>query len=380
MGTDVPDIDILYVGFLLGHGGDAVQMLELASGMARRGRRVKLVVPALETSLQLVERGRERGVDVERSALIRADAHASRQNPVDVIRFFAANRGHIVHIHTGDVCLPRFAVVALDLLRIPRVCVTVHSPYETLRPGEPRARFWARAVERRLWRVFCPSRHSAEAQQSYGVPAEKVQTIYNGIDVKRFACGDGAAARAGLGVAADVPLVVFSSRIESQKRPLDALAAFAAAAGRHPAARLVLVGQGTMEGQVRARAAELGIADRVVFTGYRDNVPDWLAAATVWIHPTERENFSLSVLEALAAGCPVVSTWCQGNDEVLEDGRNALVTQVGDVEAQGAALDRLLADPALRARLGAGAQAAAQRFSLETMVERYAEEYTRMEG
>ena len=65
-------------------------------------------------------------------------------------------------------------------------------------------------------------------------------------------------------------------------------------------------------------------ADRVRLVGYQTNVPDWLAAATVWILPTERENFSVAALEAMAAGCAVASTICPGNAEVLLDGVNSL--------------------------------------------------------
>ena len=65
--------------------------------------------------------------------------------------------------------------------------------------------------------------------------------------------------------------------------------------------------------------------------GYQTNVADWLAAATVWLLPTERENFSVAVLEALAAGCAVLSTTCPGNDEVLTDRENRGLFPVGDI-------------------------------------------------
>src|SRR5437763_13310028 len=113
----VEDVEILYVGFILGHGGDAIQMLELASGMAARGRKVKVLVPTLETCIPFVERCRERGVPAERSPWIHADAFAARQNIFNLIRFFNAYRAPILHLHTGDVCLPRSVLLALDIFR-----------------------------------------------------------------------------------------------------------------------------------------------------------------------------------------------------------------------------------------------------------------------
>src|SRR5262249_40366975 len=117
------------------------------------------------------------------------------------------------------------------------------------------------------------------------------------------------------------------------------------------------------------------LTDRVHFAGYRPDVPDWLAAATVWLLPTEAENFSLSVLEALAAGCPILSTLCPGNDEVLVAGENALIHPIADVEGLAIGLRRLITDDGLRSRLSGNARRTAQRFTIERMVERYASCY-----
>src|SRR4030095_7501089 len=173
----------------------------------------------------------------------------------------------------------------------------------------------------------------------------------------------------------ETPLVVFSSRLESQKRPFDALQAFqqVAAADREP--HLIFVGRGALEPELRAAAQQNGLIDRVHFAGFQTNIPDWLAAATVWFLPTEAENFSLALLEAVAAGCPILSTLCQGNDEVLEQGSNALITGVGDIEAQTAALQRLLREPTLRQTLSAAARQSARRHSVENMVEEYSRVY-----
>jgi len=146
-------------------------------------------------------------------------------------------------------------------------------------------------------------------------------------------------------------------------------------AAEFPALHLVYVGQGEQEAAVRQVAAEAGLTERVHLLGFRSDVPNWLAAATVWILPTETENFSLAVLEALAAGCPILSTDCPGNDEALHDGDNSLLTAVGDTETQTEALRRLLSLSGLRERLSAAARRNAEKYRLERMVESYAALY-----
>lgn len=375
-GTKEGDMDdILFVGFVLGHGGDAMQMLELAAGMAKRGKRVRIVVPELKTTAAFAERCQERGVPVERSRLLRADAHAARQNPLDLLRLFHTHRARQLHLHTGDVCLPRMVPLVMALLRLPRAFVTVHSPYDTLQPGDARARAWVSATTHRFRKVICPSTHGLQTQIRYGVPRERLLHIPNGVDVARYGSGDGMRIRRELGLEAENPLLVFTSRPEAQKRPFDALEAFVQIASEFPTAHLAFVGQGELEGELQQRAEQAGLRKRVHFPGYRSDIPDWLAAATVWLLPTETENFSLALLEALAAGCPVLSTLCPGNDEVLVAGSNALIHAIGDVAGIASSLRLLLTSPALRTRLGVQGRHTAQNYTLECMVEQYASCY-----
>jgi glycosyltransferase involved in cell wall biosynthesis len=372
-----PEADITYVGFLLGHGGDALQMLALAEGMQRRGATVKIVVPAVPESVTFAERAESLGVTCERTSSLRVSATGSQQRLVDVIRLLRAIRSPLVHFHTGNSCLPRSVMLALELLRYRRGFVTLQSPYETIVPGSSRARFWAVTASRRFEAVISPSDHGSRFQVRCGVPASSAVTVRNSIDVARWAGGDQRGPRQQLGVAADDPLVVFSSRIDGQKRPVDAVRIFAGVATEFPRARLVFVGDGALRQAVVDEAEQLGLTDRVDLVGYQTNVEDWVAAATVWILPTERENFSLAVLEALAAGRAVLSTSCPGNDEVLVDRENAAVFAVGDVDGGIRRLRELLADQDLRGQLGSRAAETAAQFSSDAMVEAYRSVYLR---
>jgi glycosyltransferase involved in cell wall biosynthesis len=138
---------------------------------------------------------------------------------------------------------------------------------------------------------------------------------------------------------------------------------------------LVLVGAGELEADVVDEATRLGIDHRVRMVGYQTNVADWLALATVWIFPTERENFSIALLEAMAAGCAILATECPGNDEILEDESNALTFAVGDISGAARKLRRLLDDARLRDRLGQRSQATAKENTAQEMVALYVQAY-----
>jgi glycosyltransferase involved in cell wall biosynthesis len=362
--------DITYVGFVLGHGGDALQMLRLASAADATGRSVRLIVPELDESVTFAARSSELGLPCVRTPLIAAGWHAPRQRFRSMIELFRSIDSPIVHIHTGNSLLPRSTMAALELLRYRPAFVTVQSPYESVEPGSMRARIWAATVNRRVATLISPSHHGARFQVSLGIDADRVVTIPNTFD-STLAHGDGSAPRRELGIDESVPLVVFTSRVSQQKRPVDAVRIFAEGTRGHPDARFAIVGDGDQRDAVEAEIERLGLSDRVVLIGYRTDVQDWLAAATAWLLPTERENFSLAVLEALSAGCAVVSTDAPGNDEILVDDVNALTFGVGDVKAGAAALARLLDDPGLRRRLGQRGREDVSAYSLDEMLARH---------
>src|SRR5205823_4008179 len=122
------------------------------------------------TSVELAERGRLIGVEVIRSPLVRSDPVSSRQNLPSLLELFRTWRAPIVHMHTGDVCLPRLVPMAMGLLRLPKAIVTVQSPYVTLRREEARARHWVRSARQHFSSVVCPSDHCRRAQMGLGIP------------------------------------------------------------------------------------------------------------------------------------------------------------------------------------------------------------------
>ncbi len=210
-----------------------------------------------------------------------------------------------------------------------------------------------------------------------GYEANRLSVIHNGIDVERFGgTASAARVRAQLGVPARAPLVAMLARLTGLKGAEYFLQAAALAAQSAPEARFLVVGDGgclgpggpDYRGQLEAMAGRLGIGERVVFAGFRTDVPELLQAVTVAVQPSLSEGLSNVVLEAMAAGLPVVATEVGGNGEMVEHGVSGLLVPPRDAGALAAAIGRLLAEPALARSLGAaGRRRAASCFSLAAL-------------
>ena len=121
-------MEIEYVGFLLGHGGDALQMLALANGMHERGTRVHITVPSIPSSVTFAERCDALGIECDRSPLLAASMDGTNQSLLKILRLLRSIKAPIVHFHTGNSCLPRSVMVALEVLRKGACMVTIQSP------------------------------------------------------------------------------------------------------------------------------------------------------------------------------------------------------------------------------------------------------------
>lgn len=185
---------------------------------------------------------------------------------------------------------------------------------------------------------------------SRGMSPERIRVVPNGVDLARFVPGE----------TTEPPTVAFVGRLIANKGPETLVAAAAMLAGRGVAFRLVLAGDGPQRRELEARvAASPALAERTTFTGFISDVAGVLAGATVLARPSLTEGMPLAVLEAMAAGAVVVASDIPANRELVHHDRTGLLVPVGDVDALGAAIERLVGDPELVARLaGAGRRVA----------------------
>jgi glycosyltransferase involved in cell wall biosynthesis len=186
-----------------------------------------------------------------------------------------------------------------------------------------------------------------------------------------------ASARTAIGVPPDGPLLIAVGNLY----PVKGHATLVRALAQLPGARAAIAGRGEEESSLRNLAGELGLSDRFHLLGLRDDVDTVFAAGDVFVQPSLSEGLPLAVLEAMAAGLPVVATRVGGIAEAVEDGCTGHLVPPADPERLAGALRLTLELPDRGAALGAAGRARAEtEFSVETMARRYRALYARRSG
>jgi len=211
-------------------------------------------------------------------------------------------------------------------------------------------------------------------------PRDRVGVIYNGIDTAPAATAEGRRrARSALHLDADAFVVATVARLDPVKDLGTLVDAFAVLRRWRPSAQLVIVGDGPERHAIAERAARSDVAGAVHLTGYRSDVRSLLPAADLYVSSSVTEGISLTILEAMASGVPVVATAVGGTPEILSDGTTGILVPTRNPDRLAAAMVALAADPARRAALAAAARRRVETaFTIERMVDEYARAYRRL--
>jgi glycosyltransferase involved in cell wall biosynthesis len=209
---------------------------------------------------------------------------------------------------------------------------------------------------------------AASLRRDFGVLDARIRVIYNPFDLNRIeemAAAGGTVGETG----GSLPVIICVGRLERHKNQAMLLRAFAVV-GQTVPCRLQLVGDGPMLRSLVALASSLGVSDGVEFTGWVDNPFPLLRRAAVSVLASDFEGFPSALVEAMACGCPVVTTDCpSGPREITLDGACGLLVPVRDEAALTAALRHVLTDTAFAAELGARGAARARDFDIDRVLE-----------
>jgi glycosyltransferase involved in cell wall biosynthesis len=354
-------------------GGTATYGSRVAAGLRRRGLRVAAICSTAEA------------LEPVRRELADADVavHAIDDGGTSVAGRLRAARAFARVIRMYPDCLlalmmgyftPGAAIIAAG--RFGGATAIVRAD---LQPPMPPISGWSRlairAKDRFVDRIVVGAIENKEAYvRLTGRRAAKIEVVHTGIDLDQFVPGsDRDAARAELGLAANTLAIGTLSRLEEDRKGIAEFIRMAASiAGGFPDARFVIAGDGWQRAAFERLAADLGIADRVRFTGWRADRARILAALDVFVMPSLFEGGPTTVLEAMAMGLPVVATNVGMVPEVVDDGKTGLVVPPGDVHALTTAVRELAARPETRTRLAEAARTAAvARFGTDRMVDGY---------
>lgn len=216
------------------------------------------------------------------------------------------------------------------------------------------SRWMTRQALRSAARVLAVSEDLHGEVLRRGVPAERAALMPNGVDLALFGRRSREEARRALGLSPAASLVLFVGQVAAVKNPLALAEAAAALGDVRPPVEFHVAGDGPEAGALLELAARLGAGDRVAVHGLRPHseIPDWLAAADLLVLPSLSEGRPNVVLEAMAAGRPVVATRVGGVPELVVDGETGLLAGPGDAEGLSGAIRRLLVDGELRTCMG----------------------------
>lgn len=329
----------IFLPSMRGGGAERV-MLSLANEFAERGHRVDLVLAKAEGPYLPDISEKVRLVDLNVPRVLRSlwplMRYLRRERPDAMLS--ALNYANVIAILAR-----KLALVSTRLVVSERVSLTARANGLAGRMVRVFMRWLYPAADA----VICVSEGIArDMPRLLGVSADKVVTIHNPVDIDTV--------RRRMAAPADhpwlsdrtAPVILAAGRLTAQKDYPTLLAAFARLRAER-SARLIILGQGEEEAQLKARAAELGVAGDVCFAGFQDNPFAFMARCDLYVMSSAWEGFPNALVQAMACGARIVSTNCpSGPAEILEGGRWGRLVPVGDDAALAPAMAEALDDPA----------------------------------
>ena len=340
-----------------GWGGQEVRVLEEAAGMLGRGHRVTLLCAR---EARIFEEAGRRGVPAAALPI----ARKSLRGLAAMRDWLARNRCDVLNSHSStDSWLAALALAGMRprpaLVRTRHISAPVPDNFATRWLYQSATRRIVTTGERLREQLIRDNRYRPEA----------IVSVPTGIDLARYVPGDKAEAKARLGIEPAQACIGIVATLRSWKGHRYLVEAFAGLP--HKDARLLMVGDGPGRDNLREQVERLGLRERVLMPGNLAEVTPWLQAMDVFALPSyANEGVPQALMQAMAAGVPVISTAVGSIEELVRHEETGLMVPPQEAAALRAAIERLLGDTALGARLAAAARAwVHSRYSRERMLD-----------
>jgi L-malate glycosyltransferase len=319
----------------------------------------------------LLEGARSAGADTRAISNVPSESILNRI--IRLARMLRLEKCVIFHAHLPLPEYCRIAVMAAALARIPVIIATAHLFQHA---PSPRSLLYQRVLNIFVDRYIAVSHDlSRHLLHDLGIPPQKITVIHNGVPgTETGREGDiRFSALASNGV--KQPIVLTCARLHEQKGLIHLLEAVTLV----PEASLVIAGEGPQRAELEANACRLGLHERVLFLGHRNDVPALLAGCNIYVLPSLFEGLPLALLEAMHAGKPVIASAVGGVGEAITDSETGLLVPPARPDLLANAIRTLIANPLLAAQLGVAARARAiKEFSADVMVQRVMQVYAEL--
>jgi glycosyltransferase involved in cell wall biosynthesis len=350
-------------------GGAERALFMLIAGLDRASWRPTVLLERGEGVEALAEHAQDAGAQVEVVAPMPLGTVGARRTPA-FARLLHARRPDVFHAHLSWPLAAKYGLASAVLARVPAVVATLQLVPEMTMDRSNRIQL--RLLDRGVGRYIAVSQDVKARLVELGWPARKIDVIYNAVEPERYGAPAPAGVREELAGSPERCLVLTVARLHDQKGHRFLLKA----AVDVPGAVFAIAGDGPERPALERQARELGVEDRVLFLGHRQDVPLLLAACDVFALPSLYEGSPLAVLEAMAARRPVIASAIGGPSELIDDGVEGLLVPPGDAAGLAAALRRLCGDAELRSSLAEqGRKRVEQEFTAAAMTARVTEVY-----
>jgi glycosyltransferase involved in cell wall biosynthesis len=354
-------------------------LLDLVTHFAHTGHEVSVLVPRLPALARFGQEVQHAGASLEPVGPLFAADRPVRETGLEVFRVLRRIRPDVVHFHVPWAPACYEAILAAWAARVPLRIRTEQNPVK--QPQSQQQRLKMRVLDASMHHLVYVSESNRRSHATnMGRRLDRTTVIPNGVDPS-LVNGDRAAAcrravRTRLGLPLEPEIAVILGALIERKGPLDFVRAARVAADLRPSLHFAILGDGGLRTTAQQLATELAIEDKVHFLGHRTDARQLLGGFDIFVQPSHYEGMALTMLEALAAGLPMVTTRVDGVRDVLPDDAGALIVDIGDWCGMGRALAELAARAELRHQLAATAQRRVlDHFTVEDMCRRYADLY-----
>lgn len=379
-------IKILHVITRLDRGGSARALLRLSEGLGKEGFDVAIITgPSREPEEDLEGFTGRTSIPVHSIPSLVRDISPFKDLLAFVALFRIVKRIYpdILHTHTTKA-----GFIGRIVGRLCRVKVIVHTPHGHIFYGYGgRVLSWFYILAERVASRFCDRIVALTPLEKEDyvrlkvAKEENIVVIPVGVDIERYLKEEGDAdIREELGIDPDLPLIGWVGRLEEVKGCFDFLKACSIVGERFPMARFLMVGDGLLRGDIEQWIKKHGLEDRVFLLGYRRDVPRIMKAMDLYVLTSRNEGLGMGVVEAMAAGRPVVATGVGGVPTAVVDRVTGLLVPPGRPDEIADAIAIILSNPSMAEGMGRAGRERARAYSVEAMTRAYIDLYKELIG